>query len=83
MSGTDENHEGCWVWAAPEISYMEGDYWSQSEPNNMGEAEHCSAMYRVSNFKLADIYCKRKFPFLCKRRHGEFTQIAALTSTCP
>ena len=34
LSGTDEKHEGCWVWATPNISEIDGRYWFSNEPNN-------------------------------------------------
>ena len=78
LSATDEDHEGCWVWATPNISEMDQQYWQKWEPNNNNQNEHCSIMYSLFGYKLADADCSNNWIFFCKRRRGVYPILPTL-----
>ena len=65
-SGTDENHEACWVWATPVISTVHSGNWHTGEPNNKNNKEHCLTMGRYRSLRYIDLPCNNAQQFLCK-----------------
>ena len=88
VSGTDKNHGGCWVWAAPIITRLVDDtMWYEDEPDG-SNTENCIVMAKVFNWDLADNGCSRNAYYLCKRAvHGTSSSFpteeqARTTETC-
>ena len=71
-SGTDENHEGCWVWAAPQVSkFLLPGNWRPGEPDNRFAGQNCMVILKTSQIDFDDINCNYKSAFLCQRPNDE------------
>ena len=66
-SGTDENHNGCWIWAAPVIGPLTYINWAKGEPDNDEANQNCLSIGREDDFQYFDQVCGRDNQFLCKR----------------
>ena len=74
LSGSDHQHQKCWIWAAPEISKVQEHLWAANEPDSNGQ-EDCSLLITD---RLADVNCNRMQGFLCKRRRGYYPELPTL-----
>uniref|UniRef100_A0A7M5X925 C-type lectin domain-containing protein n=1 Tax=Clytia hemisphaerica TaxID=252671 RepID=A0A7M5X925_9CNID len=65
IGGTDEPHEGKWVWLDGTPWSFEA--WAGIEPNNNKGAEHCLAVTnRHEIYNWDDILCNQNGYFICK-----------------
>ena len=72
VSGTDENHEGCWVWAAPRVSkFVLSGNWRPGEPDNMLAIQHCLGILNTLQIDFADLKCRYSTEFLCQGPNDE------------
>ena len=67
VSGTDKNHEDCWVWATPVISRVDEAVWASDEPNNSGGNENCMDLKETGYWYINDDPCTSEYMYLCKR----------------
>ena len=80
IDGTDDGHEGCWVWTSEPVTPIPSDYtpWVAGQPDNHESAEHCRSLRNGRNWQWNDLACDFTTIYLCEKYTSQSDTIKSL-----